>query len=335
MSDSFKAHRLALGGREEYLVALLYQQCGNKLVVFLELDGDKARAAHVVEGRGIHLFSHALLGYHVQKLFALLLDLAHRQNAGHLLLASQLQKVNYGAALGAALALGNLVHLELEGPPRVGKEEKVAVGGCREEGRYKVLLLGVEVDNAHAAALLLAVLRGVRALDIAARGQDQDLLIVGDQVLDVYDAGGALHYLGGAVVGKALGEVGNLGLNEREHLLVARQKRAKLRYKQLHLRQLVLYLFALEVGQAREAHLEYRRGLQVAKLVLFDDIGMRLGHVLGGADSLDELVDDIERLFEPEQNVLAVLRFGQIKQRAAAHDLAAVLNKLLEDALER
>ena len=61
---------------------------------------------------------------------------------------------------------------------------------------------------------------------------------------------------------------------------------------------------------------------------------MRLGHVLGGADGLDELVYNVERLGEAKQNVLAVLRLCKVKQRAAAHNLAAVFYKLLEYALQ-
>jgi hypothetical protein len=47
--------------------------------------------------------------------------------------------------------------------------------------------------------------------------------------------------------------------------------------------------------------------LQVAKLKLFHQVGVRLGHVFGCADGLDDLVDMVERLFEAEQNVLALL----------------------------
>jgi hypothetical protein len=38
MSTFFKADRLPLGGGEEYLIALLNQERGNKLIALLELD---------------------------------------------------------------------------------------------------------------------------------------------------------------------------------------------------------------------------------------------------------------------------------------------------------
>ena len=53
-----------------------------------------------MEGGCINFFCDAVLGYHIQKLFARLLTLAHREYAGDLLVASYGKEVNYRLALG-------------------------------------------------------------------------------------------------------------------------------------------------------------------------------------------------------------------------------------------
>jgi hypothetical protein len=78
----------------------------------------------------------------------------------------------------------------------------------REEGRDKVLFFGVEVDHANAAALLLAELVGVGALNIAALRSRRAPALRRHQVLDIDDACGALHHLGCAVVAILFGNVG-------------------------------------------------------------------------------------------------------------------------------
>ena len=42
-----------------------------------------------------------------------------------------------------------------------------------EKLRYEILVLGIQINDADATALLLAILRWIRALDIAAFGEDE------------------------------------------------------------------------------------------------------------------------------------------------------------------
>ena len=62
---------------------------------------------------------------------------------------------------------------------------------------------------------------------------------------------------------------------------------------------------------------------------------MGVGHVFGGADRLYYFVYMVECFFKPEQYMLALCGAGQVKLRAAAHNYLPVLDKLLQNSLER
>ena len=92
--------------------------------------------------------------------------------------------------------------------------------GGEDEVRDEILLLGIEVDDADTAALLLAVFRRIGALDIAALGQDQDGLFIGDQVLGIEILDAVLDDLGAALVAVLGTDVRELGLDDAADLLV-------------------------------------------------------------------------------------------------------------------
>ena len=62
-----------------------------------------------------------------------------------------------------------------------------------QEMGNKILLLGIEIDDTDATALLLPVLRRISALDIAALGQNQHRLFVSDQIFRVKFLDAMLH----------------------------------------------------------------------------------------------------------------------------------------------
>ena len=57
------------------------------------------------------------------------------------------------------------------------------MGRGRQELRDEILLLRVEVDDADAATLLALVFGRIGALDVAAGGEDDDGILVGDEIL--------------------------------------------------------------------------------------------------------------------------------------------------------
>ena len=90
-----------------------------------------------------------------------------------------------------------------------------------EECGDKVLLFGVEVHSPYPAALLLAELLRVGALDVSSLGKGKHLFLVLHQILYVYDTCRATHHFGFAVVAKPLGGVRDFPLDDAEHFLFA------------------------------------------------------------------------------------------------------------------
>ena len=92
---------------------------------------------------------------------------------------------------------------------------------------------------------------------------------------------------------------------------------------------------ALEVGELLQAHFQNGGRLQGRKLKLFNQIGMGVGNVFGGADRFYYFVYMVKCFFKPEQYMLALCGACQVKLRAAAHNYLPVLDKLLQNSLER
>ena len=94
----------------------------------------------------------------------------------------------------------DLVRLRAVHPARVREEQQPVVGRGDEEVLDHVV--GAQLRAAHpsAAAVLAAVVVAAGALDVAAAGEGDDHLLLGDQVLDAHVAVEAEHDLGAAVV---------------------------------------------------------------------------------------------------------------------------------------
>ena len=101
------------------------------------------------------------------------------------------------------------------------------------------------------------------------------------------------------------------------------------------LREFVVELFALESGQALEAHVEYRLGLDFRELKLRNEVVPRGRHVGRASDYRDYAVYRVERSKQPLYDVTPVLGLAQAELRPAAHHLAAVVEEYQHHILER
>ena len=101
------------------------------------------------------------------------------------------------------------------------------------------------------------------------------------------------------------------------------------------LRELVLDLVALEAGQAAQAHLEDRVGLDLREAEALDEAGLGLGVVVARADDLDDLVDVVQRDDVALEDVGALLGLAQLVLRAPGDDVLLVLDVVVQHLLER
>jgi hypothetical protein len=129
-----------------------------------------------------------------------------------------------------------------------------------------VVFLEVHPDDADAAATLLAVGRQRQRLDVPGVRDRDDHLLVGDQVLDVEVVLTRRDHRA-ALVAVALGDLGQLLLDQRQdHLLVAEQ-RAQLLDALAEVGVLALDRVGLQRGQLLQAQVEDRLGLDLRQAV--------------------------------------------------------------------
>ncbi len=119
------------------------------------------------------------------------------------------QQPGHVAALGVARRLGQVVGLGAVDPAGGGEEQQPVVVGGRDEVLDDVVPAQRRAAHALAAALLGAVLVGAGALGVAAAGDGDDEVLVGDQVLHRQVAVGG-DDLGAPVVAVLVDDLGQL-----------------------------------------------------------------------------------------------------------------------------
>ena len=140
-------------------------------------------------------------------------DRGHRDLAGLHLDAGQ---VDDRDALGLAAGVGDRVDLGREHAAAVGEEQGPVVGVGDEQVLDGVLLAGDVADDPLAAAMLATVGGDRLALDVAAAGDRDDDVLVGDQVLVGHLAAGVVGDAGPALAGVLLLQLGQLVLDDAE-----------------------------------------------------------------------------------------------------------------------
>ena len=118
------------------------------------------------------------------------------------------------------------------------------------------------------------------ALDVALVGERHHHVLGGDQRLDVEVGGGVPGDGGATLVAELLLELGEVGLDQLQHLARVGQDVLEVGDPLDHLLVLGLDLAGLEPGQAAQAHVDDGLGLALGELQLL------LQLALGGASSL-------------------------------------------------
>ena len=120
-----------------------------------------------------------------------------------------------GDALGLAAGVRDGVDLGAEDAAAVGEEQRPVVGVGDEQVLDRVLLAGDVADDPLAAAVLAPVGGDRLALDVAAAGDRDDDVLVGDEVLVGHLAAGVVGDPGPALAGVLALQLGQLVLDDR------------------------------------------------------------------------------------------------------------------------
>ena len=189
-------------------------------------------------------------------------DRGHRDLAG---LHLDAREVDDRDALGLAAGVGDRVDLGAEHAAAVREEQRPVVGVGDEQVLDGVLLAGDVPDDPLAAAVLAAVGGDRLALDVAAAGDRDDDVLVGDEVLVGHLAAGVVGDARPALAGVLALQLGELVLDDREDARRVGEDVLELGDELDDREVLVLDLLALEGGQAGEAHVEDRLGLELGE----------------------------------------------------------------------
>ena len=274
------------------------ETCGHQLVgpavlVLAQVDRDDAAGpVRVVLRQPGLLDQTALRGQHQVLDRRVVADVQH---LGDLLARLEREQVGHVLTLGVTTALGQLVRLGPVDATEVGEEQQPVVRRRDEEVVDQVVLAQLRAAHTLAAAPLRPVVVRARPLGVAAAGDGDDHLLLGDEVLDAdlaverQDRGATLV----AVLGDDLREL--LG-HDVALALLAVEDRLVLEDLGLELGVVVEDLLTLQRGEPTQLHVEDRVGLKLVDVEHLHEADPRLVRVGRPADEGDDLVERVERL---------------------------------------
>lgn len=321
--------------RDDQLAGAVGLADPGEFVPVVQPDRDESHAADVAVGRQRGALDHApARDHHEIAVVHVVLVRPHLDERRHLLVGIHLQEVDdVGAARGAG-ALADLIALEPEAPALGGEEHDIVVGGADEELLHKVLLPPRHARNAAAAAPLGAVGVDRLPLEVAEVGEGDDAVLDRDEVLDVHLAAHR-HDFGATFVGVFLADLAELLLDDRHDAAVVAEDRLVFRHPFKDRGQLLLDLDPLHAGELAHAHRHDSGRLDIGDGEPFDQVLLRVGHVLRVPDDRDDLVGVVADELEALEDMFALLRLAQVVLRAADDDLALKVDVVGEDLLDR
>ena len=154
--------------------------------------------------------------------------------------------------------------------------------------------------------MLLAIGGERLALDVAAAGDGDHHIFVGDQVLVRHLARCILGDLGATSIGKLLLQLGELIRDDLGDAGRSREDVFEFGDELDHFEIFVLNLLALEGGETRKAHVENRLRLQLGELEALHEMGACHINVGCGANRLDHRIKIIKGDLESFEDVGAL-----------------------------
>ena len=257
--------------------------------------------------------------------------LLHADQRRYLLPRLQSQYVGNRLPSSCPTHLGNLVNLLHIHATRTRKEHKIIVCRCRKEMLNEVgllilplLFLRLHPNHALATPLLrpIAIRRG--PFDVPRMGQGDEGALLCYQVLDI-NLALILDDLGATLVRVLFLNLKQLLFDDRINLLLARQNAPQL-FNLLNNGQILFFdLIPLQSGQLIKSQFKNRIRLPVTQLVLCDQLLLRRGAIFGSPDDLHEVVQMIECLLVPLEDVSPVLCYLKIELGPTNHHFPTML----------
>ena len=208
------------------------------------------------------------------------------------------------------------------------------VGGGHKEVLHQIV--GPERCPTHALATpsLCAVLIRARALGVAARGDRDDHLFLGDEVLD-RDVAVKRADLGAAVVAVLAHDLGELVADDGALATLVGEDSLQVLDLGHERGVIVGDLLALERGEAAQLQVEDRGGLHLVNVEQLHEPHASRVCVGRAANERDDLVKCVERLEVADQDVGFALGFTQAISSPTLDHLKLVRGPVTDEAVER
>ena len=237
-------------------------------------------------------------------------------------------------ALGRPAAFRNIVDLKMVHAALVREEAEVLVVGRCQKFQHIVVIRRIEAGDAFAAPVLLMVVFKAGALDIAAPGQGDHDLVIGDQILDIYAAGLVSHNL--AEPGRGIGGTDVLYFVADDAAQNFGIGKDGLEVGDIFQQFLVLILdfLALQAGQALQAHVKDGLGLHLVKPEAGHEVRPGLVRALCRTDKGNNFVNIVDGRAQALKDMGPGFRLVQIIARAADNNLAPEIQEGGESRLQ-
>src|SRR5580704_9783791 len=214
-----------VAGEEDHLLAV-GKLCADQLVIRFEIDSYDSGGTRIGEfGESRFLYRAVLRGQEDEAAF--FLEIGCGDEGGEFFVLLEFHEARDGFAACCSGGFGEFVDLQPVNAALGGEEQDVAMRRGNKEMLDEVLFLGLGADAALAAARLVAVDVGGRALDVARVADGDELVGIGDEIfkLDFVDL---VHDLRAAVVAVSLVDFAQFAGDDLLELFVARQDFAQL-----------------------------------------------------------------------------------------------------------
>ncbi len=331
-----EADRLALARDEDEVVGRVDEARRDELVrvavgVLAQVDrDDTAAAVRVVLGQPGLLHGPAAGREHEVVRDVVV---AHVEDLRDLLPGLEGQEVGDVLALRVTAALGQLVGLGAVDTAEIREEEQPVVRGRDEEVVDDVVLAQLGATHSLAATLLRTVVVAARPLGVAAAGDGDDHLLLGDEVFH-RDLAGVREDRRATLVAVLRDELVHLVGDDLTLARLLREDVLVLQDLLLELVVLVDDLLALQGGEAAQLHVEDRGRLDLVDVEHLDEALTRTVGVGGAADERDDVVETVERLEVPAEDVDLRLGLAQQEGRATHDDLELVGDPVADERVD-
>src|ERR1700691_724448 len=275
--------------------------------------------------------------------------MTHDQHGAHGFAGLQRYQVADVFALAGGADAGNFVDLEPVDAAGVGENQNVGVSGGDEQMLDEILVTRLHAGAAGAAAALHAVSGDGGALEIAAVAYGDCYLLVGDQVFE-HDLGSFVFNAGAALVAVELSYFFELFDDDGAQLLFRAEDGFEVGDVVASETEFFGDFVDREPGQAVQLQLENGLGLDRGERPLGIQLGGAAGDVdvdflaseigdqgLAGVSAIgagahdgNDVVEMIERGDVAFENVLALFGLHQQVSGAAADDVDAVIDEVLD-----